>query len=152
MNAMRRWAIVFAVVLAAVLPARAQAEETTEELAARAESARLEQRPPLYTEIARRHLEAASELYTAGDVQAARAAVHNVETYADKAQDAAVRSGKKLKGTEIALRKMASRLRDIKRTLSFEEQLPVQAAIDHLEDLRTKLLDRMFGKKEKEDK
>jgi hypothetical protein len=147
---MRQWTLVLAAVSVAALSVPVQAEESTEELTLRAEAARLEQRPPLYTEIARRHLEAASELYAAGDVPAARAAVQNVVKYADKAQDAAVRSGKKLKTTEIALRKMASRLRDIKRTLSFEDQAPVQAAVEQVEDLRTKLLDLMFGKKDKD--
>ncbi len=46
------------------------------------------------------------------------------------------------------LRKMAAKLRDIKRTLVFEDQAPVQATVDHLEQVRTELLARMFGKKE----
>ena len=37
-------------------------------------------------------------------------------TYSEKAHDAAIQAGKKLKSTEIALRKMAAKLRDIKRT------------------------------------
>jgi hypothetical protein len=86
-------------------------------------------------------------LYNAGKVDEARAAVNDAVDYSDKAYDAATSCGKKLKQTEIGVRKMAVRLRDIKRTLVFEDQAPVQAAIDHLEGLRTSLLAQMFGKK-----
>jgi hypothetical protein len=68
-----------------------------------------------------------------------------VATFSEKARDAASKSGKKLKPTEIAVRKMAHKLRDMKRTLSFEDQAPVQDAIDRLEHVRTDLLTRMFG-------
>lgn len=44
---------------------------------------------------------------------------------------------------------MTHRLADIKRTLAFENQLPVQTAIEALEKVRTQLLDSMFGKKAK---
>jgi hypothetical protein len=40
---------------------------------------------------------------------------------------------------------MANKLRDMKHTLNFEDQAPVQEAIDHLERVRTDLLARMFG-------
>jgi hypothetical protein len=145
---MRSWIILIAVLLAAFPAVFAGKEDTLEELKTRAESARLQERPALCTEIAQRQVETADQLYSAGKVEDARAAVNDAITYSDKAHDAATRTGKKLKNTEIALRKMALRLRDIKRTLAFEEQGPVQAAIDHLERLRTELLARMFGKKE----
>ena len=70
-------------------------------------------------------------------------------TYAGKASDAAAATGKRLKDTEIAVRKMAEKFRDVKRTLPFEDQAPVQQAIDNLEKMRTDLLAVMFGKKEK---
>ena len=57
--------------------------------------------------------------------------------------------GKRLKDTEIAVRKMAEKFRDVKRTLPFEDQAPVQQAIDSLEKMRTDLLAVMFGKKGK---
>jgi hypothetical protein len=69
-----------------------------------------------------------------------------VATYSEKAHDAAIQSGKKLKNTEIDFRKMSAKLRDIKRTLNFDDQAPVQAAADRLESLRTDLLSHMFGK------
>jgi len=135
-----------AVLLASSLAAFASKPETLQDLIARAESARVDDRPGLYIEIADRQLKSADEFYTAGKVDYARTAVNDVVTYSEKAHDAATQSGKKLKNVEIAFRKMAGRLRDIKRGLNFEDQPPVQAAADRLENLRTDLLSRMFGK------
>ncbi len=139
--------LILTVLLAASLSSFSRSRETLEQLMARADSARIEDRPALYTEIARRQVDAADKSYSEGKVEPGRAAVRDVVTYSDKAGDAAMQSGKKLKDTEIAMRKMAGRLRDLKRGLVFEDQAPVQAAIDHLEQIRTKLLHRMFGKK-----
>ena len=145
---MRIRIIILAIFVASTLLAFARKEETLAELITRAESSRLEDRPHLYTEIARRQVKAADQLYAAGKPEEARAAVREVVEYSDKASDAATHSGKKLKDTEIAVRKMAARLRDIKRTVAFEDQAPIEEAVDHLEQVRTQLLSQMFGKKE----
>ena len=145
---MRIRIIILAIFVASTLLAFARKEETLAELITRAESSRLEDRPHLYTEIARRHVKAADQLYAAGKPEEARAAVREVVEYSDKASDAATHSGKKLKDTEIAVRKMVARLRDIKRTVAFEDQAPIEEAVDHLEQVRTQLLSQMFGKKE----
>jgi hypothetical protein len=44
---------------------------------------------------------------------------------------------------------MSEKFRDVKHNLPFEDQAPVQQAIDRLEKMRTDLLNAMFGKKEK---
>jgi hypothetical protein len=121
-------------------------DESIPQLLARAEAARTEDRPPLYTEAAERRLHNADDLYNEGRVEEARAAVTDVVSYSEKASQAATQTGKRLKNTEIAVRKMAEKLRDIKRSLAFEDQPAVQAAIDRLESLRTGMLNRMFGK------
>jgi len=144
---MPRWCIL-AILLALALPAGAAKDESLEQLVKRAQEARVQDQPSLYVQAAQRQLKAADELYTAGKVDDARRAVEDVVTYADRATAAASKSGKKLKGTEIAVRKMAERLRDMKRTLAFDDQAPVQAAADHLEKMRTELLSRMFGSKD----
>ena len=143
---MRLQTTIAAVLLAISLLAFAYKTETLQELMARAESAKVEDRPALCVEIAERQLKSADELYTAGKVDDARTALQDVVTYSEKAHDAAIQSGKKVKNTEIAFRKMAAKLRDIKRSLNFEDQAPVQAAADRLESLRTDLLSHMFGK------
>ena len=120
--------------------------ETLQELIARAAAARVEDRPALYVEIAEHQLKSADELYLAGKVDDARAAVQGLVTYSEKAHDAAIQSGKRVKNTEIGFRKMAVKLREIKRSLNFDDQAPVEAAADRLESLRTDLLSRMFSK------
>jgi soluble cytochrome b562 len=143
---MRPQTTLVAVLLTMSLLALAFKSETLQELMARADSAKVEDRPALCIEIAERQLKSADELYTAGKVDEARAAVNDVVTYSEKAHDAAIQSGKKVKNSEIAFRKMAAKLRDIKRSLNFDDQAPVQAAADRLESFRTDLLSHMFAK------
>ena len=127
-------------------------EETVDELKARFESARPEDRPDLGIEIARHQLRNADRLYTEGKADQGRAAVEDVVAYSEKARDAALQTKKRLKNVEIEARKMAEKLRDIKRTLAFEDQPPVEQAIRRLEDIRTVLLNEMFAKDKKEKK
>jgi polyhydroxyalkanoate synthesis regulator phasin len=143
---MRRQTTIVPILLATSLLAFAYKTETLQELMARADSARVEDRPALCVEVAERQLKLADELYTAGKPDEARTAVKDVVSYSEKAHDAAIESGKKVKNTEIAFRKMAAKLRDIKRSLNFDDQAPVQTAADRLESLRTELLSHMFGK------
>jgi hypothetical protein len=121
-------------------------DEVLAGLVKRAEAASIGQQPALYAEIAEHQLREADQLYNNGQVDRARAAVDDVVTYSDRASDAASHARSKIKNTEIAIRKMAAKLRDIKRGLAFEDQPPVQAAADHLEALRSGLLSRMFAK------
>jgi hypothetical protein len=146
MSAMRFQTTIAVFILASSLLALAYKTETLQELIARAGSAKLDDQPSLYVDISERQLKSADELYSAGKSDDARAAVQDVVTYSEKAQSASIQSGKKLKNTEIALRKMAAKLRDIKRSLNFDDQAPVEAAADRLESLRTDLLTHMFGK------
>ena len=136
----------FSVVLLLAIAALAS-ESTLQEMIAHAEAARLQDQPDLYVEIADKQLRSADELYKDGKVDEAAAAVKNVVTYSQKAHDTAIQSGRRLKNTEIALRKMSSRLRDIKRTLNFEDQPPVAAAAERLQNLSAGLLAHMFGNK-----
>jgi hypothetical protein len=146
---MLRNAIVFAVLLSITAATFAGDQTDVEQLKSRVPSARVEELPSLCTQIARKQADSADNFYREGKIDEARAAVGDVVNYSDKARDAAIRSGKKVKDTEIAVRKMAEKLRNIKRTLAFEDQAPVQSAIDRLEQMRTDLFERMFGKKQK---
>jgi hypothetical protein len=146
---MLRNAIIFAVLLSITAATFAGDQTDVEQLKSRVPSARVEELPSLCTQIARKQADSADNFYREGKIDEARAAVGDVVNYSDKARDAAIRSGKKVKDTEIAVRKMAEKLRNIKRTLAFEDQAPVQSAIDRLEQMRTDLFERMFGKKQK---
>lgn len=127
--------------------ALAAKDETLDQLIARADSARLEDRPALYLEIARRKTEAVDRSYNSGDAEAAKAALPDVEAFSRKATNTAIQTGKKLKNVEIGLRKLAEKLRDVKGTVAFEDQAPIQGTVDQLEQMRTDLLYAMFGKK-----
>jgi len=143
---MRNWLPIVALLAAASLPALASRDAALQALIDRAETAPLADRAPMFVEVAERQLKAADDLYTAGNADEAQAAVKDVVLFSQKARDAAVRSDRKLKSTEIAIRKMAAKLRDIKRTVIFEDQVPLQAAADRLESFRTDLQTKMFGK------
>jgi hypothetical protein len=122
-------------------------DETLDQLIARADSARLEDRPALYLEIARQKAETADHLYQAGNAEAGNAALQEVLTFSRKATQSSIESGKRLKNTEIGLRKMVEKFRDLKRSVAFEDQAPIQQTMDELEKMRTELLSAMFGKK-----
>jgi hypothetical protein len=143
---MRSWIVILTVVVILSALSFAGKEQSLDQLIARAQSARIQDQPGLYIDLAQRELRSADQLYIAGKPDEAHAAVTDLVSFADKAQEAAKTSGKRVKNSEIALRKMALKLRDIKRTQSADEQDALQKAADHLEDLRTDLLSNMFGK------
>ena len=122
-------------------------EETVDALKSRLESASPEDRPQLLIRIAQLRLRDADRLYNEGHVADARAAVDDIVAYSEKARGAAIESKKHLKNVEIAVRKMSAKLGDIKRTLAFEDQPPVEQAIRRLEQIRTDLLNAMFSDK-----
>jgi hypothetical protein len=135
---------------AGILSANAFSKELSlDELKARLQNAKPDERAHLCVEIAERQVESADKLYTGGKADEAEAALHDVVTYSQQASEAAGQTGHRLKNTEIAMRKMAHRLSDIKRGLPFDDQGKVQAAVDTLDKIRTELLSRMFGKNSK---
>ena len=149
---MRRLAFLMLVVaLALACSYGAAKDETVDELKARFENARPEDRADLAIRIAQYQVRNADKFYSDGQVDQARAAVEDIVTYSEKARDTVTQTRKRLKDVEINVRKMAEKLRDIKRTLAFEDQPPVIQAIDRLEDIRTTLLKEMFAKENKEE-
>ena len=126
--------------------------ESLEQLITRADAAPEGQKPDLYLEIAEREVKVASDSYSGGKAEDGRAALQQVVSYADKAHALVLKSGKKLPHTEIKIRRMAARLRDLKRNVEADEQTGVQAAIDKLETFRTDLLQGMFGPKKESGK
>jgi hypothetical protein len=124
-------------------------QPTVEELKARLQTVRPEDRGNIALEIAERQVTAADRLFKDGKPDEAQAAMKDVVTYSEQAGEAAGQSGHRIKNTEIALRKMAHRLADVKRSVAYDDQPAIQSAIDSLEKTRTDLLNKMFGKKEK---
>src|ERR1700693_1600011 len=144
---MRMRVTLFMLVAAISLAVFARTDETLQQMIARADSAPPGERPALYIHIAREQADAADKAYQAGNAYAGNDPTIDVVTYAGNATDSATSTGKRLKDTEIAVRKMAEKFHDVKHNLPFDDQAPVQEAIDKLEKMRTEMLSAMFGKK-----
>jgi hypothetical protein len=126
--------------------------ETLEQLIARADAASPEKQPDLYLRVAEHEVKAAVEDYKGNKPEDAHAALQQVVTYADKAHGLVLKSGKNLPHTEIKIRRMSARLRDLKQNVDADEQAGVQSAMDKLESFRTELLKAMFAPKKPENK
>ena len=126
----------------------AKKDETIAEMKSRIDAVRPEERISLAIQIARKELDTVAEANKSSNNEAAQAALADLLAYAGKASDTSLQTNKKLKDTEIALRKIAETLRDLKRSADFEQQAPLQNASERVENMRTQLLTRMFGKKE----
>jgi hypothetical protein len=148
-----RWLeIPIAVLLLAFLSLAKSADQPLDALKARAESASPNEQGRLFATIARREVNEANRFYTDGDIADAKKAVGEVVRYAGRAADAAGKSGKHAKQTEILLRETARRLEDVRKTLNFEDRPDVEAAVKQVEEIRQRLLNQMFGLPSKESK
>jgi hypothetical protein len=124
-------------------------DESLNELKPRVQSALPQDRPKLCVQIVELQLRSADKFYRDGDLERARDAVADIVTYSEQARDSAVETKKRLKNVEIAVRKVAERLRDIRRTVPYEEQPAIEHAVQKLEEVRTSLLKQMFSKEKK---
>jgi hypothetical protein len=122
-------------------------EETVEQLISRANEAHPDQQVALYMEVAQRELKFAIEAVKADQSDALRSALQQIVKYSGNSHLAAMHSDKHLKRTEIKLREISAKLRDLKPNADVDDQAPVQAAIDQIESFRTDLLHAMFGSK-----
>ena len=109
-----------------------------------------ENQPRLYAEVVRRQVEVANDYYNAGDVQKAQDVVAEIVDLTGKCIDAAKKNQNKLKDTEITLYRAGRRLDDVRRSLAFDDQPPVQAAVERIEKARRHLLELMFQPAEKQ--
>ncbi len=119
--------------------------ESLAELKTRADNAHGGEEAKLCIEYAHAELEYANDLFTKGDVDQAQSAVATVMEYVRKGTSAATSSGKRLKQTEIELRKLQKRMKDIGESLNLDDRPPVLSSVDEIEKLRTGLLTAMFG-------
>lgn len=133
--------------VAAGVVCSARREDSIQQLTAKADAASGGQQSDLCMEVAERELKLTIEAYKANKPEEGRAALQQIVKYADKGHSAAIQSGKRLKHTEIKLRQIALRLRDLRFNVDADDQPLVQATVDKLEDLRTEILKSMFGSK-----
>lgn len=136
-------------VTAMIRPAATAQPPTVEELKARLSSTSIPDRPKLCVEIAERQLDASDKLFAATESDKAQAALTDVVAFAQLARDYSIQSHKHQKQTEIAVRKMARKLNDIKHVVVHADQAPVQEAIRELQRVSDDLLAAMFTKSDK---
>lgn len=124
-------------------------EPTIEQLKDRVDNAKVPDRPPLCIRICERQLDSAGRLYAAGDVEKGQMALKEVTAFAELARDYAIQAHKHEKESEIAIRKMARRLGNLKHTVSREEQEEIQKTVTRLQRIQDDLLAAMFKKGDK---
>jgi hypothetical protein len=135
------------IVFSASLFSLARQEDTVPQLMAKADAASAGQQADLCMEVAEREVKVAVEAFKANKIDEGRDSLQQIVKYAEKGHSAAMHSGKRLKHTEIKLRQIALRLRDLKSNLEVDDQPLAQATVDKLEDFRTEILKSMFGSK-----
>lgn len=138
--------LIIVVVLLSALAWASDKLESIESLKARAEQARPKDQVELFTRIAERQLDSLAKAYNGGTVREAQAALADVVTYGVKAAQVSGTTGKRMKQTEIAMRKISGRLEAIRKTLDLDDRPPLAVAVQKLETARNELLNRMFRK------
>jgi len=139
--------LLLAVVMVACVRASAEPDKPSrEQLLARADVAQGEKCAELCIDAAQNLVEYSNELFTNGEVDKAQTAMQDAAKYARKATDGSIQANKRQKKTEIALRKLAKRMRDINQTLAIDDRAEVEKAIANVEKMRTDLLMSLFSK------
>lgn len=123
------------------------AERTLAQLKAEVATAKPQDQAKLYAAIAGLEMDQAESLFNSGDVQKGQAAVSDTTLDCENAAKAAVASRKRLKETEISLRKISERMDALAKSAEFENRPPIRAAVDRIDQARNNLLNAMFKKK-----
>jgi len=138
--------LIIVVVLLSVLAWASGQQESIEALKARADQAQPKDQVDLFTHIAERQLDALDKALNGGTVREAQAALADVVTYGVKAAQVSGATGKRMKQTEIAMRKISGRLEAIRKTLDLDDRPLLADAVQKLDTARNELLNRMFRK------
>jgi len=138
--------LIIVVVLLSALAWAFDKQESIESLKARADQAQPKDQVDLFTRIAERQLDSLDKAFNGGTVRQAQAALADVITYSVKAAQVSGATGKRMKQTEIAMRKISGRLEAIRKTLEVDDRPPLADAVQKLDAARSELLNRMFRK------
>ncbi len=120
-----------------------------EDLRKRADAAKPEDQATLFTDLARRENELADTLLNNGNGGEGMAYLEESVNDAIKAGAASVQSHHRQKETEIAIRKMISRMKETQHIVSYDDAQVMAQGINRLEKVRTELLASMFAKDKK---
>lgn len=146
---MRRLApILMLLLLALAAPAE---EKTLEQLKAQADRADDDQAKAC-AQFAERLVSVADKQFSDGESVKGQATVQEILEYATRAHDLVIKNRKKMKDTEIHLRRSRRALENMRRTLAAEDRPPVEAVEKKLEQFGQDILEAMFAPPKKENK
>lgn len=137
-------------ILLLALPAVGE-DKTLDQLKAEAERADNGQ-AKLCAEVAERLAILADKQFTDGESVKGQATVQEVLQYAKRARDLAIKNRKKMKETEIHLRRCRHAMAGMRRTLAADDRPPVEAVEKQLEQFGEEVLEAMFAPPKKEPK
>lgn len=103
-------------------------------------------------ELAERLVSVADKQFTDGESVKGHATVQEILQYGARSRDLAIKSRKKMKETEIHLRRCRFALGNMRRTLAAEDRPPVEAVEKKLEQFGQDILEAMFAPPKKEPK
>lgn len=121
-------------------------DKTLDQLKAEAERADSNQ-AKICAEVAERLVSVADKQFTDGESVKGHATVQEILQYATRARDLAIQTRKKMKETEIHLRRCRYALENMRRTLAAEDRPPVEAVEKKLEQFGEDVLEAMFAPK-----
>jgi hypothetical protein len=147
---MRKTASILILLLLAL--AASAEDKTLDQLKAEAERADSGQQAKLCAEVAERLVSVADKQFTDGESIKGHATVQEILQYANRAHDLAIKTRKKMKETEIHLRRCRHALENLRRTLAAEDRPAVEAVEKKLEQLSEEVLEAMFAPPRKENK
>jgi hypothetical protein len=126
-------------------------DKNLDQLKAEAERAGNDQ-AKVCAEVAERLVSVADKQFTDGESVKGHATVQEILQYATRSRDLAIKTRKKMKETEIHLRRCRHALENMRRTLAAEDRPPVQAVEKKLEQFGEDILEAMFSPPQKEQK
>lgn len=138
--------VVLTLLLLPLASATPRDEPTVDQLKARVSNASVPDKVHICIQIAEKQLELSKKLYETGDIENAQVPLTDVVAFSELARDYSIQSNKHQKQTEISVRVMTRKLKDVMHLLGKEDQPPVADAISRLERVRDDLLGSMFPK------
>ncbi len=90
-------------------------------------------------------VENVQKLFEKGELKAAHNAIEVALGYVRRAVDCSVETGKSEKATEINLRRLIGRAKEVSETLDSENRPHLTQSLTALEEQRDRLLQAMFG-------
>lgn len=120
-------------------------DKTPAELKASADAAKPSDCPKACMAYAKAAVELSNTAFEEGRVDEGHRLMVEAADYAKRAAVTSNDTRKHQKRTEIDLRKLSNRMRDIKNTLNFDDRAPIEKLMDSIELARDEVLLGMFG-------